>query len=368
LLLCTRASSVAQTPGDSSSLLKGWGAEVTVGFGKIWKHTPNFQPEIEHASAAFELAIAKQLHGKKSWEYQQDYPSIGIAACLTNLGNNDVLGNAYSIMPFMEIPIFRSKKMGAIFRVGSGLAYITEHYDYLENPTNNVIASHGNNITQFSGTFRWEPSPYFAVGIGGSFTHYSTGAVRVPNLGINIPAARIGIRYTPVPLGKNDFITHKLFPPTKKILFQAQTGIGFKESYPSHGPMYHVFILELSAGKMISRSNKLSAGMMGTYKESSESFIKQQEIYEDNFFLNSCSLAGFVKDDFIFGFFGISLMAGYNFYQPSPLEFGFYQKVGIPFYFPSFGKEKNERFSAGVYVTAGEFTADFVSVETGFQF
>ena len=107
---------------------------------------------------------------------------------------------------------------------------------------------------------------------------------------------------------------------------------------------------------------------MGTYKEAASSFIKLEEIYPDHFFTNSCALSGFVKDDILFGFTGISLMVGYNFYQPSPLEYGLYQKLGVPFYLPAFGKDKNDRLSIGVYVTAGDFTADYVSIDTGFQF
>ena len=132
--------------------------------------------------------------------------------------------------------------------------------------------------------------------------------------------------------------------------------------------MYHVFFLQLSAGRMLTRWNKLSIGAAGSYKEAATSFIKQEEIYPDHFFLNSCAASGFIKDDILFGFVGISLSLGYNFYSPSPLEYKFYQKLGLPIYLPAFGKEKNDRFSVGVFVTAGEFTADYISLDLGFQF
>jgi hypothetical protein len=216
LLLIVECSSFHFVTGqsDSSALwLKGWNAAPVFCIGKIWKHTPKFEPTIDHASVAFEFAISKQLNGQKPWEYSHHYPFLGFAFAYNNLGNDSILGRAYSLLPFIEIPIAGGKNLisgstgfSASFRVGSGLAWLTKHYDVVENPTNNVIASSVNDITQFTFTGQYKASDEFTFTIGGSFTHYSTGAVRVPNLGINIPSARFGIRYQPKPYARSEYL------------------------------------------------------------------------------------------------------------------------------------------------------------------
>lgn len=350
------------------AFLKGWTFSPVYQHGSIYRHTPKFKPDTEGSTNAIELNISKQTNGKKAWQQIHHYPSPGIAISFTDYGNDEILGQSISIMPNMNVPLIRSDKFSLQFLVGAGIAFLSKHYDYHENPTNNVIASTVNNITSFSLSGNWKFARQLSLFGGGSFTHFSTGAVRLPNLGINVPAWNFGLRYQPVPYSTQEFIKKELPPATKKILFAIQAGIGFQEAGAPNGPMYHLYLTEIAAGIMLTRWNKISAGIMGTYKEAASSFIKQEEIYPDHFFANSCAISGFVKDDILFGFTGISLMVGYNFYQPSPLEYGFYQKLGVPFYFPAFGKEKNDRISIGVYVVAGDFTADYVSIDTGFQF
>ncbi|MBX7108503.1 MAG: acyloxyacyl hydrolase [Chitinophagales bacterium] len=353
---------------DSSSMLKGWGFAPTYSYGRVIKHTPNFKPEIKGPSNAFELNFSRQMNGRSEWQQLYHYPLTGVAFSYTDYGNDEVLGHGISILPNIDIPILRGNRLMLRLRIGTGIAFLSEHYDYNDNPTNNVIASTLNNVTSLSLGGSWHFTQHFSLMAGGSLTHFSSGAVQTPNLGINIKAVNAGIRYEPAPYQKAELIKRTLTPASKRTLFNVTAGLGFQEQLPPQGPVYHVYQFQFSAGKMIARWNKFSAGIMATYKEAANSFIKQEEIYADQFFIHSCAVSGFIKDDFVFGFAGISVLAGYNFYKPSPLEYGFYQKLGVPIYLPPFGKSKHQQFSIGVYVTAGEFTADYVSVDTGFEF
>ncbi len=352
----------------NSSALKGWRIAPSYNHGSIYKHTPKFRPEILNASNAFELNVSKQMDGKQEWQQVQHYPFLGIAAAYTHFGNNDVIGHGFSLMPNIELMLLSTRQFSLHFRTGSGIAFLSKHYDYVQNPTNNLIGSSINNITSFSLSADWRVTNKLSLFAGGSFTHFSTGAVRIPNLGINIPAWNIGFKYIPLPYSTNDFIRHELSSPTKKLLFAAFAGHGFQEGSVPNGPLYRVFTSEFMVGKMLTRWNKCFVGMMGTYKEAAYSFIKQQEIYTSDYFINSCAASVYAKDEFLLGFLGVSVAAGYYIYRPSPLEHRFYQKVGMPVYFPALGKAKNDIFSLGVYLTAGGFTADFVSVDAGFQF
>ncbi len=353
---------------DSLSMIKGWGITSTFSYGKVIKHTPNFRPEIKGPSTAFELNFSRQTDGRSEWQQIYHYPLPGIGFSYTDYGNEEVLGYGVSILPNIDIPILRGERLMLRLRLGTGIAFLSEHYDYNSNPANNVIASTLNNVTSISLGGSWQFARHFTLLAGGSLTHFSSGAVQTPNLGINIKALNAGIRYEPVPYEKSSLRRKTLSPVSKRIRFNVTAGLGFQEQLPPQGPMYHVYQLQFSVGRMIARWNQLSGGIMATYKEAANSFIKHEEIYPDQYFIHACAASGFIKDEFVFGFAGISVLAGYNFYKPSPLEYGFYQKLGVPIYLPHFGKEKQRQFSIGVFVTAGEFTADYVSVDAGLEF
>ncbi len=366
----------AQASSDSSAQwLKGWHAAPVFCYGKIIRHTPKFEPTIDHPSVAFELAVSKQLHGKHPWEYAHHYPFLGFAFAYNDLGNDSVIGQAFSVLPYIEIPIAGGKNLvagkngfSASFRVGTGFALLNKYYDPVENPTNNVIASKGNNITQFAFAGQYKASDHVTFLLGASLTHYSSGAVRVPNLGINIPAMRVGLRYQPKPYSPDEYLKPALARASKKVVLNFQAGLGFQEAYPPYGPMYHVYIAEVSAGRMLARWNLLTLGSQLCYKEAAYAFIRQQELYPDHFFANSLAASGFLRDDFLFGPIGIAVNAGYYFYHPSPLQISFYQKIGAYYSCPFVGVQSLKRITAGVYLTAGDFTADYVSTEIGFRF
>lgn len=101
----------AQTSqADSLHWLKGWTVSATFVHGKILKHTPKFEPEIQTASNALELCVMKQLHGRQAWEEVHHYPFLGFATAYNDIGNDSVLGKAFWLLPFIEIPMVSGKK------------------------------------------------------------------------------------------------------------------------------------------------------------------------------------------------------------------------------------------------------------------
>jgi hypothetical protein len=121
---------------------------------------------------------------------------VGIHFTFIDFGNPKILGQAYAIAPFIEIPLGKKEKpTRPVFRLSWGLSYLTKKFDVEKNHKNVAIGSHWNIFVQYrflwhinlNEKFRFEP------GIG--LTHASNGRMQVPNLGLNLISLNLGLTY-----------------------------------------------------------------------------------------------------------------------------------------------------------------------------
>ncbi len=133
-----------------------------------------------------ELNIYKQTMGDQEWEKRWNYPQSGISLIYNGLSNKKVYGEAFSILPFQSFTFFRNPKHEHRLMIAAGLGYITHPFDSIENPENIAIGSHINFAAKFQYSFLYRVTPQIGVSLGSSFGHFSNGATKYPNWGINV--------------------------------------------------------------------------------------------------------------------------------------------------------------------------------------
>ena len=100
------------------------------------------------------------------------------------------LGGVYTLMGRLEIPFIKAGATQVIFTPGFGFAYATQTYFTNGNP---LVGSHLNLGAQAGVKIRTPISNSTAIQAGIDIFHYSNGAVKVPNNGINTVEASLGI-------------------------------------------------------------------------------------------------------------------------------------------------------------------------------
>jgi hypothetical protein len=100
------------------------------------------------------------------------------------------LGGVYTVMGRLEIPFIKFGGTRVIFTPGFGVAYTTQTYFTNRNP---LVASNFNLAAQAGLKVRTAVSNSTAIQAGIDIFHYSNGAFRVPNNGINNVEASLGI-------------------------------------------------------------------------------------------------------------------------------------------------------------------------------
>ncbi|MFK7807028.1 MAG: acyloxyacyl hydrolase [Saprospiraceae bacterium] len=350
-------------------LLKGWSIEPNVHIGQIVKHSPKLLFDVDGLATAVELNFSHQTFGKKEWNQFQRYPQMNLSLVYQDLGSDAIFGEAISLIPNVNSSIYSSNKFSLGFRFGIGLAYLTKPFDPIDNPTNNAVGSNWNAGVLFDLNSRWRINDHWQLKTGVSFLHYSNGSSHLPNFGFNVPSLVLGARYTPVALPKSAYTNYDVSKKqNRKWGAQAWASITYRERGVSGGPSYPIYSVSVAAIYYLNKVNRLSAGVEYEYNKSVYEFGKHVSAFdsEEEARRRSQRYLFFLADEFLFGNWGVTLMAGmYASNEYYLLPGNIYNKVITRYYFPTKTKVK---IHVGAYLKSHLIIAEYMAFGLGASF
>lgn len=185
---------------------------------------------------SFELNFGKQALGKHNWQQQYNNPQSGIIYFYSYLGNKR-LGQCHGLLYYINWSLWRTKQHWFAFRFATGLGYLSKTYHYQNNHKNIMISSHLNAAfnLMFNYQVKCSKKIYSTFGLG--LTHFSNGAYKAPNMGVNIGSASIGVlyRFHDIPISYD-----KIQKPDfdKRVNIKVFGAFGVKEIAPPLGNKY----------------------------------------------------------------------------------------------------------------------------------
>ena len=111
------------------------------------------------------------------------------------LSNEDEIGHPAALYFFFGAPFSRKEKSSFDYEFSFGLSHNWEPYDKIESPFNLPIGSYRNAYIDAKIKYVWCFSKKASMDAGIRVTHFSNGAMRMPNAGINLFAPFVGVRY-----------------------------------------------------------------------------------------------------------------------------------------------------------------------------
>jgi len=345
------------------------GIETNFYFGKIIKHTKLFKTPISKYSYAYEVGVNFYNYGEKPWQRKWKYPMAGISFIHGLYGDKQYFGNSYSILPYLNIWIFRNKVVDAYFRMGFGIGVLTKHYDEITNPGNNVIGSSLNNITQFKLGLDWKINTHVFLNTCGSFTHWSNAKIQNPNLGINLAAITVGLKIFPS-LKEYSYETNKPPKPKKRNEGMIKYSIGISEMGKTPGgPKFMTHTGTIALNRYTSAVNKVFGGLSVSYESTIYNQLKYSEINKgEKQHWKATSLSVFIGDEVVFGKVGLFAMLGFYVHYPTEIKRKIYFKLGANYYYASFGKDKAQKLFLGVNLKAHGFVTSMIEFSQGITF
>jgi hypothetical protein len=261
----------------------------SVQYGFLWSHRYNMGHLVRKHISSFEIDLNKTCPGDRCWQQSYHYPNTGIAVHVIPLGNPDELGTAIGVYPFVNFPLGnRHRKIKTNLRFGYGIGYITNPFDPIENHKNVAIGSHINACMALRLNETWQLNDKNFIELGLGMTHFSNGASKLPNLGLNIPFLNIGYHHsicrtnlctktTPEFQAKVAHTTALLADPEWHINVLLVSG--FNDIDPPGGHRYGVLNIHSSIMKRTAQKHRWGAGLDLMYSDALRKKLALEDVH-----------------------------------------------------------------------------------------
>lgn len=230
-------------------------------------------------SASFQYGI--ETDGRKIWQQIYGYPTWGFGIYGVNFFDKDELGTPTAIYGFFDAPLKRFKRWSINYEVGFGLTYDWKPYDQDLNPYQYAIGSYKTVFIDAGLNLEFMLGKHLNLTGGFTFTHFSNGATKVPNYGINLMAPRIGLKYifnerpefikTEIPKYKKEWEYYATLSLSSKQMAYDTTQV--EDNPGHHAETYGIITVSTGINRQISRKIKFGAGLDIGYDASYNSYI-----------------------------------------------------------------------------------------------
>lgn len=296
---------------------------------------------------------------KNHYTFLYRYPVFGIGYSVT-LPYYSEIGRPQAVYAFGEFPLTHKglvRKFNLSYYGQIGLGFNLNPYDPYNNPDNQFIGSEMNAYVHlgFKANYKYTPklTAFTMVGL----KHYSNGATRKPNAGINLVPISIGFRTN---LGKQDFEFEKEmeFPPLEKRWFWNFALYSGIKNYTIGDPDYFRGGLGINYLWEAAIKYRLGLGMDVFFAPGMESRYPHQEFdFSDQVSVAVVGSWEWKLNNRLYVPIGIGAYLKRN--ELNDEISWFYERVGVRYRFES-------NFFAGLQIKAHKAKADFFEFTVGY--
>ncbi len=295
---------------------------------------------IAHSNAMEHLAVShptgieldgqRQTTGKKYWHQLYQYPKIGYAFTYFDY-HNPVLGRSFAASTYMNKAIRRTAKSELSCRMGLGLAYFTNGYDQEANSKNTVTSSALNATLHARFEYDYRVAPHYSVLVGLGLNHYSNGATKKPNMGLNIPTLTVGLNYHTLPQFQT---TTQTVPELKKKLsYNLSTTAGWRQIGATNPKKFMVQSLTFAVLKPLNLKSNAVLGAEGFYDRS----LKVEQLTDTTLtgkpFPDTKKAGVYLGHELLFGNLAFGTQLGYYVYRPYKQGTAYYERLDLKYHF-----------------------------------
>ncbi|WP_375418442.1 acyloxyacyl hydrolase [uncultured Hymenobacter sp.] len=329
----------AQVPVRADSLPGGLAPPAPLIIGAyaqgsfLLDHTYAVQHLVRAHPTGFELNVQRQTTGRQPWHGWYKFPKVGLALVYYNY-HNPTLGRSYAASLYLSKSFWRTDRHDLSFRLGTGLAYLTNPYDQQTNHKNTIASSALNATLQLRLEYDQALTERLGLLLGLGLNHYSNGATTKPNFGANLPTLVLGLNYhqrRPAPLGAAPA------PAPADVghyFFNLSTSLGFKQRNESDQTKYAVNSVTAAAGRRLNRKSNLVLGLEGFYDRSLQATLR--DTAQDRRQLPDVRKAGaFLGHELLFGRLAFVSHLGFYLYNPYKSNKFYYERLGLKYHFTS---------------------------------
>lgn len=343
-------------PLNLYSQVSNWSLEFRQKVGFLAAHRVTMAHLPERLAFPVEFSWIIKPSGTKKWHQTYKLPEHGISLFHGPVGNDKILGRFTGIYGFIQIPIIKPTNSFRLdWQFGTGLGYTPKIYDPIENPKNIAIGSHINGLMClgiYSKYYFGMNKLSFAIDI----THFSNGAFRVPNLGVNVFCASLSYSRNIGSFNSNKNFT-SLDDKFKMWNIGATAIFTVKETYNDNPKKYPVYGLNIFARKIFNPKAGIELSLDLISKQAVKAYFPEIPKSQWDIFQMGIFAAYLLPIDHLHFVFGMGAYIKDKFQPEDPL----YHKIGVRYQF-------NNGFNAQWILKTHFGRADYFEAGIGYSF
>ncbi|MBR1809771.1 MAG: acyloxyacyl hydrolase [Paludibacteraceae bacterium] len=276
---------------------------------------------------------------------QYNNASVGIAAGYLNLTGNAVLGSAFTVYTYLNVPFVKRRYIEFGLRPGFGLSFVTKNYyntvpdslcyipGSIQYPVSNGgFGSYTNAFFTTALYFRFPVKNGWAITASYGWYHISNGSIRQPNTGFNMFNGQLGVTYQPKAETYKEperNVPHEMYDGKRWDVEMSLTG-GIRQAYFADRRFFGIGAVQISAHWRPLSIFKLGGGVDlfydGYYRSVNKEFSASVSdapvtLYKKTYLstgdIKNCFRVGIsLQPEFVLGNFTLGLHAGVYLYDP----------------------------------------------------
>lgn len=303
--------------------------EYSVFGGKVIKHREAMSVMGDEPYLGQDLKLVFQTTGHAYWHKKYKYPAYGLGL-YSGYFNNPIIGNPFATYGFMELPFKRGENYSLSTSWATGLSFHINEYDSINNPQNVAIGTDLNVYIEFNLAYKRMVTDRLNIGAGIKFQHFSNGAIRFPNLGLNMLTGQLIFGF--LPKKRTPFMRKSITAPNyKKYEITGFYGMGWRgQNQLDSDVRYANSVFSLSLSKRINFKRAFGGGVDVSFYPYTEEKLDDDQVAKTNDFM---AYSGYVSTDLIAGDFRMVVQLGTYFYRAIKFSKPVYERVAIRYYF-----------------------------------
>lgn len=320
------------------------------------------------------LQLLRQTTGESLWEQLYKFPRYGFGIYSAQFIQSSEIGKPIAVYGVLGIPLLRLKKLSLCADFGLGLTFNWESFG--EDKYNIALGAEETVYINAGPSLEYSFENGFIVDLGASFTHFSNGALKKPNFGINTFAPKVSLGYN-FNRPKNPFIYQEVpeFQTKSEIITSFFTGwenVLYKGNdvdsvTKNKGVYYSTFGLSATYNRQVSYKSKIGVGLMVGYMgavNSSISVVNGKLEDKDASFKEGFELSIFPSYELVINKLSLLIQPGFYLYRTKYVNRtpALYQRVGIKY-------DVQKDLSFGINLRAySYYISDFIEWTVAYRF
>jgi Lipid A 3-O-deacylase (PagL) len=297
--------------------------------------------------SSYSVRLVRQTTGDQLWQQIYGKPSYGIGLYSAYFKDTKKLGNPIAIYGFFNAPFFRIGAWSLNYELGLGLTFNWNSYNPVENPTNIAISAEKSVYIDAGINLKYHLSTRLALSLGYGFTHFSNGALKMPNKGLNTEATRISVSYglNDIPIQDKTVVrpvfsgyweyTIAGYGGARNVLYQG-TDVNLATSMK--GVNYAVYGISNTLSRQITFKSKIGLGMTTEFNGSQNSQIVVDGPTLDTAelpFDRHLALSIYPSYELVVDHLSLLIQPGFYLLRlkTSHMSPQFYQRIGVKYHF-----------------------------------